>query len=391
MEKYARYNHGQCTRTIYYLPVAVPGMRRYILFLMLSTVLMTAPARIGARAGSEMIIHPAGATHEGNYVHLVGGSIQINGTVTGDVVAIAEEVTIRGTIEGDAIIVAERVVVGGVVKGNVRAAADRLRIEGIVGRNVTVLARKLELAKTAEVGIDVWAAAQDAAIGGRVSRAADVRARTIALAGAIGGPAKMTADAAFTVAPGASVAGALIYSAPQPIPSGNEKIAPEVTYRPPQEQGRERSLFWPLVFLFGAWVVGAVGLTIAGPLFEKFAEAVQGKFWKVMGWGAVGMIVPLVAAVALAMTLIGIPLAVLLIVAYGVMMYASTIIAGYAVASVLARRFQWQFPNIIVMMVGVALFSIAGIVPYTALAAQLFGALVSFGVVINVIASGRSA
>lgn len=107
---------------------------------------------------SEVIVLPVGTVYQGDYF-ACGKSIEISGTVLGDVYLLGEQIVIDGTVDGDVIACGGSLDISGNVTNNVRILAGQVLIHGKVGANVTALAGSLQLLSSAEIDGSVVAIA----------------------------------------------------------------------------------------------------------------------------------------------------------------------------------------------------------------------------------------
>ena len=111
----------------------------------------------------------------GGSIRLAAVSLDVDGTVGGDVASLVGETVVRGTVHRDVLVVGGEAVVGGTVGRDVRAQAWRLAVDGEVERKVVARVDDLAVGAAARVGDDITFKASDrvdvapeATIGGRV-------------------------------------------------------------------------------------------------------------------------------------------------------------------------------------------------------------------------------
>ena len=110
-----------------------------------------------------------------------GETVEINGTVYGDVIAFGSVVKINGTIHGSLVTGAQSVLVNGLVNGSVYAGSSTLTLgsEAEIGRNLYYGGFNLSAEPGSIVGKDLLVGAYQALLSGHVGR--DVRAGVGAL------------------------------------------------------------------------------------------------------------------------------------------------------------------------------------------------------------------
>ncbi|MFO7926041.1 MAG: bactofilin family protein [Halobacteriota archaeon] len=229
----------------------------------------------------------------------IGGAIVIHGTVTGDVSGAAGNVLITGTVDGD-----------------VSVAAGNLRISGEVGGDVSAGAGSVHLEEGSVVG------------GSFDAGAGDVR-----IDGSIGGDARIGAET-IQIGENASIAGSLTYDGR--LEGNRGAVAGDIT--------RDRTLgptalddLQPLaswlasIYAFAANLL--LGIVLLA-LFPRFSDAVADRVrTDSVRTGLVGLglllAIPLLL-VALLITIIGIPIALAGLFAFGFLAWVSVVYGRFA-------------------------------------------------------------
>ncbi len=247
-------------------------------------------------------------------LYSVGGRTIVEGVVQGDLVVLTGEVIVTGTVEGDIIgLVGGPVRISGEVGDSVLVAAVRLeasgrigsdvsgfvgeaRIGGEVGRDVLLVGGKAEVA--ARVGRDVRAQAWQLVVDGEVGR--DVVARvddiTLGDAARVAGDVTFRASDEVRVSGAAAVGGALVQA---------EVLAPMWA------KALTRLLGW--LSVLGFMVAGVALFWVLRGTAPRAVRVARERPWRsaVVGLGV--LVVPPILALPLFLTLVGLPVAVLLL------------------------------------------------------------------------------
>ena len=237
---------------------------------------------------------------DGN-VTIFTGSLRINGTVTGSVTAFAS----------GSVTIAE----GGSVGGSLNGAAGSVNILGFVGSDVFIAAGATVVEPSGTVGRDVIGFGGTLRIEGGVDRDVRGRAYRITVDGSVGGDVDVAAQS-LGIGGTAVIAGDVLYRSPTEASiSSDATVGGTVTRLPTQ------SNFIYSLILSIANVVSFLGFLVAGIvaiwLFRGTSSRAVGAMLKhpvrslLVGLGAV-IVFPLAVGL-LAVTLVGIPLAVVLI------------------------------------------------------------------------------
>lgn len=194
-------------------------------------------------------------------MYVASTSARVEGTIDGDLVITTGQLTVTGVITGDVLALSSgRVLVGdgAIVEGSVRALAPQVVVEGSVGDDLLSTAASTTVAASGSVERDVIAFGGTLDVGGNVGR--DVRGRVLSASidGTVGRDADLAADM-LTVGPNAQIGGDLLYrSSREASISTSADIRGQVVELPSQSN-----------FLFGviltlANVVGTLAFLVAG-------------------------------------------------------------------------------------------------------------------------------
>ncbi|WP_251330446.1 bactofilin family protein [Haloplanus pelagicus] len=330
------------------LPRTSPVGRRHLVRCLVVLLVLSAPVGIAAaesvRGAAGTVV--VGADETVGDVEAVAGTIVIRGTVTGDVAGTA------GTIH---------VTESGRVGGSVEAAAGTVRIDGTVDGSVNVGAGSLDVTETARIGGDLDAGAGYASIDGRIGGDVSVGAETVVL----GPNARVAGDFEYdaetlTRDPGATVGGAVVENGTRGSASGGSGVL--------------GSVVGAVYELLANLLLGVI-LLLAFPDFSAgVASRVGAAPLRTGGAGLLTLVgVPLVLLLV-AVTLVGLPLAVVGAVAFAGLVWAGLVYGQYAVGvrmlSAVGREHRW-----LALVVGVGGVAVLGAVP-------VLGGLLELGVLL---------
>ncbi len=289
--------------------------RNLLAIVFVGAVLVPLPRLLPTVAQATTVIIQAGDVQRED-LYAFGSRVLVEGVVQGDLVFAARDVIVTGRVEGDLLGVAsDQVVVAGEVTGAVRVASRNVTVEpgGLVGDDVATLAWSVNLGgevgrdvlATAgglgiqgEVGRDVRGQVGSLRVGGTVARSIDVAVRSLALddGARVGGDVAYRSDDEADIAAGAEVAGQVF-----------RRDARATLWR--RAAGRVTGIFSVLALV-------AAGLVLAWLLrrtWFRAATAAARRPWAALGAGLAYTLLAPVAAALLALTIVGIPLAVVLL------------------------------------------------------------------------------
>jgi anti-sigma factor RsiW len=238
--------------------------------------------------------------------------LELRGRVAGGVIAVTEQAGLEGSVGASAYVGGERVVLGpaGRVTRDAWLGGERVRVEGEVGRDLTTLGERLEL--EGEVGRDVEARGERVAVlrGARIG--GDLRAHLPEREG-------------LEVADGAVIAGA---SDVQVLDRHGHTIWSR--YR----DGRFYT--WLAVGFVASFLIGLILHAIAPSWFAGRIETGR-DFFGSLGLGVAFAVLGPLACVLLALTVVGIPAALLGLAVWAACLYLGAVVVAALIGRSLVR------------------------------------------------------
>ena len=248
--------------------------------------------------------------------YVTSTSAHIEGVVDGDLTIFSGSITITGEVTGSVTVFSLASVTvseGARIGGSLRGTAGTLRIAGTVGSDLFVAAASIVIDPSAEIGRDVMGFGGAVTVRGDVAR--DLRGRVFRseISGDVGGDVDI-ATQSLVITPDASIGGDVLYRSPSDadIDEGAQ-IAGSVTRLPTQGN------FLYGVILSMATVISFLGFLVAGIvalwLFRTSSSRAVGSILrKPIRSFLVGLLTVIAfpaATLVLAMTLVGLPIAVI--------------------------------------------------------------------------------
>ena len=263
-------------------------------------------------------------------VYVTSRTAIVDGTIEGDLTIFTGSLTINGEVTGNVQVFSAgtvRVNEGGRIGGSLRGAAVNITISGEVGADVFASAASIVIEDEGAVGRDVIAFGGVLRVEGDVGR--DVRGRTArtVVDGSVGGDIDV-ATQKFELGPGATVSGDLLYRSPVEASIGDGAEVSGTITRLPTQSNFVYSVILTLVNLvgfLGFLLAGLASLMLLRASGSRATGAVLTKPIRSLLYGLIAVVVAPVAAIILAATLVGIPLAVLVVL---------MIVAGFVVGPV---------------------------------------------------------
>jgi len=316
----------------------------------------------------EVVTIPAGQTVDDS-LFATGDAVIVDGTINGDLIAFARQVTVHGTVKGNIITGAQNIDIDGVVEGSIIAAAQSIQFNGQVARNVVGISQSVTIGKDANVAGDAAAFGNEAHINGTVARSfygfglADIAGhvgRNVVFRGAtisvypsarIGGDftAYVPDQKVVHVEPGATISGKQTVELPKPGPSRYATL---------------KYYFAELLYVAAAFVTGMI-LMLVFPGLRRVGFSDVISVLKSGGIGFLILVATPIAACIVAITLIGLPIAIVGFVAWMLGIYlAKIIIAIFVGRTLLASQTDRMTSMALGLLVGLALIFIVINLPF---------------------------
>ena len=318
-------------------------------------------AGVAFAAGNDSVV--SGTTD--HTVYKAGASVTITGTVNGDIFCAGQTVTIDAVVNGDVICAGQSVTVNGTVNGNVRVAGQTVNIGAKVNRNASLAAQDAALQSNATISSDLGIAAQTATIDGQVGRDVNSVANTLALNSSVGRNVEANAQK-LELGNAGRLVGNLTYTSPRLVKESNgATIAGKVTYHQsaPSHPGHRIAHLWVLRSFYvdlALLVASMVLVALAPQVFGRWNKTARAKPWQALLAGFVAMFVVPALVIALALTIVGIPLAGVVVLAWILALFLSAPITAFYLGSLILKQ-EKRAP--LVMLVGAVVLALICLVP----------------------------
>jgi cytoskeletal protein CcmA (bactofilin family) len=319
------------------------------------------------RTGTNVTVAQTETINDTLVVH--GETVEMDGAVNGDLIAQGRLVAVRGTVKGNVFVFAQHVEIDGTVEGSVVSWGQTVTVHGNVAHNLYSWSQFLRLEPSAEVGRDVISGGADLNLEGKVDRNATLFAHTSAVRGFIGHDFVFRGGE-LNLNPPARVGGDL---AAYVRNARNVQVAPGVVIAGKAEThighavsrfSRRHFYVWQAIWLAAAFLVGLAAIWLVPGFFRSVSQGVaQG--WRSPLLGLAVLVVTPIAVVLGAITMVGLPLAFLTLLFYGIGLYLAKIFVGASLGQFVLRSNSSSTGQLIgALIVGLAILTIAFQIPY---------------------------
>lgn len=298
---------------------------------------------------------------------LAASTVDVAGTVNGDLYCAGQTVTISGNITGDILCAAQTINVTGKVAGNIRLAGQTITVGGDVAKNATLAGQTITIESQGKIGQDAIIAGQTATISGQVVRDSILCLNTATVNAPVG--RNVTAYVGtLNLGANAVISGALDYTSPQELSKADgASVIGKVTYTqtkesmtaPTQAYSPLGAILWGLMLITSAIIFALLFPRILYDVTnESVASFPQALLAVLVGFVA-GIVMPF-ALTLLALTVLGIPFAVVVLLAWFLILTLSGVFTAYYTGRIVLRR---QRNAVLVMFIGAVVLSVLLLIP----------------------------
>jgi cytoskeletal protein CcmA (bactofilin family) len=304
------------------------------------------PARAAPRFEHQDTVRiERGESHQGTLV-VSCESLEIDGIVVGDVLAFCERIVLRGEIEGTLVAMGRELDVRGRVADGVIAAGQQTVLEGSVGASVYLGGERLVLRPGAHVTRDAFLAGERVRVEGEVGRDLTTIGERVEVEGEVGRDVEARAER-VAVLPGARIGGDLRAHLPDrerlELADG-AVIAGTSDVRVLDRHGHTiwsryrdgRFYTWLAVGFAASFLIGLILHALAPSWFAGRIETGR-DFFGSLGLGAAFAVLGPLACVLLALTVVGIPAALLGLAVWAACLYLGAVVVAALIGRSLVR------------------------------------------------------
>lgn len=323
----------------------------------------------------------------GGDFYAAGSSVNLSRPAARDMIAAGGSVDLSARVDGDALFSGFDVGVAAPVGKDLYAAGFSVSVEDAVGEDLTATGFRVRVRRDAVIGGNARLLGGSIVVDGRIAGSLAAAGGSIAINNVIGGDARLTSGN-LSFGPDARINGILTYVAPEPIEIAdnvipNDRVRFEKLETPRASEvvdktvGERLRAFWPsfLGVTFGFVVtiafltlLAAVLLALMPVTVERIRRETVAAPFRALGVGvlALGALVGLVPVAAI--TIIGIPLIPVLLLAIIAMWTLGYLLGVYAIAWRVAGGLR-ELPasngmRLIVIAAGLVVAALLNFIPF---------------------------
>jgi hypothetical protein len=342
-------------------------------------------------------------------LYLAGATVIINATVHGDLVVAGGTITINDTVTNDIILTGGTVTFNGYVGDDIRCAGGKLTLMQPVAGDVVAAGGTIVIKKGVSVG-NVMAGGTDITIDGTVTgtlrcasgnlvfngqamKEVDCRGGHITINGWIRGESVLAASEELLIGNTAGFSGHVRYWAPgRQVDFKQSLRGAEATYDPTLRLNGNRWYLLGFSSVIGLlWYAGMVLIFIMviqylfAHTMKKAGETAYSRALRSFGYGILFWLGIPVAAAIVFVTVIGLPVALLLLFLYIILALLATIISAVVAANWLNNRSNtnWHYWRLVFTAFGI--FIVLKVLTFTPFLGWVLAAIlvcISFGAIV---------
>ncbi len=311
--------------------------------------------------------------YQGNY-YAAGNVVEIYGTVNGDLFLAGNDITVDSdNINGDIFAAGNSVTIKGQPKGSVRIAGQFLDISAQVRDNVMAFGQSLKVDKDSVIGGHLTFFGQMLSMSGNVNGELEGAMGTLNLSGRVGGDADIylsdSSDNNLNLADSAIVEGTLYYQSFKELPINDQATLGGVSFneitKPAKNKVDNDWFFGAIISFFMLLIVGMIGIYLCPKYFSRAYTSVKEHPIKTFFLGLLLLIVTPLAAVLVAITVIGLPVALIALVFWAVGLYLAKVMAAWLIGKFVKKlvfpKYKWH--KLTTLAMGILIMILVGKIP----------------------------
>jgi hypothetical protein len=271
-----------------------------------------------------------------------GGTIRQTTPVAGDLLAAGGTVEMDAPVRGDAIVFGGNVRVGGNVGQNLYCAGGRLTIDAVVARNARIAGGKVQIGNPATIGGNLSIAGGNVTIRGNVSGHVQAAGGEVTIDGPVGGDV-VVSGGRLVLGPAARIGGNVSYRGdnfsrdPAAVVGGRvDRAASSVESSLPLHLGVTGGWIWSA----GLLLLAALFAAAVPPASMRVAAELRARPWLALLYGFIALVCFPVAAILLMVTVIGIPLAMVVLLCYLILLVMGYVATAVGIGDAAVARYR---------------------------------------------------
>lgn len=329
-------------------------------------------------------------------LYLGGEVVTISGVVNGDVYAAGRTILVDGTINGDLLVAGGNIEVSGSIRDDLRASGGFVALRTLdVGDNATIIAGRVNISSDTTVGGSMQLAGGEIINDAVVKREMYIGAGSIVLNGSVDQDVFLGAQS-ISFGPSTQFNQNFTYATDGTLNQDDSaqilgetkkvSVAKASNYGFSGDIGMIDGVSRGAHIGFSIWsytsalLIGLLMLYFFRPQAKGVVTTIVTRPWGSLGWGLlVSFLTPFVFGLLL-MSVIGIPLALILLFAFFVALYVAKIFAGLVIGTYISQFMDKSQPNAYVTFgIGLLAYYLLTLIPIIHFIVTTISILISLG------------
>ena len=319
------------------IPVPAP-LRTLFLLTLLAPAAQALPRAIQVE---KFQVPPGQELAEAQFVR--AGDALVEGTCSDDLFVVSDSFKLAGTCANDLWVIGGQVTVAGRVADHARVGGKQIEVSGAVDRGLLAAGNTIHLATGSVVRGGAVLVGDSVTASGAVADGLRIYANQCTLAGEVSGTVHLTASD-IVVMPGAHIAGDLEYTAPHALIldprvrlEGRLLRQTASEAQPAAALPLGAQLATQVLLMGGAWLAGLVFLAVLPGYVGRSVAALRAGTARCGLAGVIGFALIPLMVLAGALTVVGLPAAILVAVFAGALAYLGKVVVAMALGAGLMR------------------------------------------------------
>jgi len=312
-----------------------------LLVAVVMTFSMSAPVLAADLRGGDVITVASDEVVDDD-LYIAGSDVVIDGTINGDLWAIGSTITVNGEVNGSIVAAGETVNINGTIAHAARLAGDKINVSGKVNGDLITFSNNVNVASKGSIGGDFLFGSGNVRIDGPVAGYIKGGGTEVAINSSVGEDVELQADK-LILSPAANIGGNLTYtSANEADIQSGAIIAGQTTHNLPEAEkpGLFSGFMGKFLGFVMAFITGVIIIMLAPARSRAIADIIKSRPWASLGWGALMLFATPVAVILACCTIIGIPVALIVLALYAIAVYISQIFAGLFLGRWIIGRYR---------------------------------------------------
>lgn len=305
-----------------------------------------------------LLAQPPGAGHEwmeretvqrdlGTDHFTAGGTVSVSRPVAGDLAAAGANVDVTAAVGGDALVTGGNVRLGASIKQDLYALGGRVSIDGAVQRNARLVGGTIEIGPQARIAGNVTVGGGEVRIAGAINGYLQAGGGHVVIDGTVGGDVEI-AGGTIELGPNARIDGRLRYASRDElqrdpaavVKGGTERFTPHAGWPGPSDAQKRAGRGAGWIWTAGLMLLAAILAAALPGVYAGVGVSARERWAMSLLVGFIALVCIPVAVLIALLSVIGAPLALLMIALYLALLLAGYVSAGIAVGAVALKRWQ---------------------------------------------------